>query len=236
MSKNIKKITEDLERYQELYKKRMSLPAANFWKMLSISHLVYMKASTELQSDTNIAEERKRDAISQSAKNLIINLVTATEVFLKDLMRDICDKYTKFLTNDGLSELLKEKISLREAFILLKDKEISLGEFIGSYFLFESIMDIDNKFTKLTGKNFLNEIEKLEFNLDESKKKFFGKEKLCLVQDFPKWREEINKMFRLRHEFVHHLNFSDPVSYKTVYEILDSVTAFITVLECQYRI
>lgn len=235
MSKDAR-IIENLERYQKLFKKRAELPSANFWKMLSIAHHIFMVTNQSIGSDPGIdtPKGRRENIISQSAKNLIINIVTATEVFLRDLVKTICDKHVNFLGPNGLDELLKEKISLRNAYILFRDKEVTSGDLIASAFLFESIVDINDILSKLIGKNFLNEIEKLEFDLDDAESQILKVKKLCLERDFPKWREIISKIFRVRHDSIHHLNFSDLLSQKEIYEILDPLIAFIVVTGKQY--
>lgn len=81
-------------------------------------------------------------------QNLIINLVTALEVFFKDLIVENKDKWH----STGFSELLSQKISLNEAYDLFKISNINISKelIVARFSSFQRIDSIDHVFTCLT--------------------------------------------------------------------------------------
>jgi|GEM_PF-3789786 len=71
-----------------------------------------------------IIEEHAKDrkVKIEARKNFVINCVTAAEVYFKDVVKAL-PEFPKIKENEeGLKDLLKEKISLWEAYLLFKEK------------------------------------------------------------------------------------------------------------------
>ena len=114
------------------------------------------------------AIKRKRDAIElyefvslnapndfikhEARKNCLVTLASSLEVFFKEIVMDFRDKWSP----NSFSDLLKEKISLNDAFTLFKEVEIRGKRSLLTIIHFKKTISF--VFDKLSGKNFLSEV------------------------------------------------------------------------------
>ncbi len=181
----------------------------------------------------SIIEEHAKDRKIkiEARKNFIINCVTATEVYFKDIVK-VLPEFPKVKDNkEGIRDLLKEKISLWEAYLLFKEKDLRIGDVIASYFSFQSLEEIDRIIGKILNLKFLDSIENHKVNLDKEDREYYGMKTLCLKTDLPKWRNYLAEIFNLRHDFVHHVSFKDIIGFQRLGILWEHLDAFITVVD-----
>lgn len=58
---------------------------------------------------------------------------------------------------------------------------------------------------------------------------FFGKRKILLDKDYPNWRKYTNEIFKLRHDYVHHIDYKDKLGFERVGSLFFNLCAFVTV-------
>jgi len=177
----------------------------------------------------NHAEDRKIKI--EARKNFIISCVTATETYFKDIVKVLPELPKVKENNEGIKELLKEKISLWEAYILFKEKELRIGDVIASYFSFQNLENIDYVMSKILNLKFLDSIENHKVSLDKENKEYYGTKMICLKTDLPKWRGYLAEMFNLRHDYVHHVSFRDRIGFQKLGILWEHLDTFITVVD-----
>lgn len=137
----------------------------------------------------------------QARKNLIVNVVSGLENFFRDLVI----QYEGHWSHEGLNSLLKEKITLGEAYDLFKDTAISKEILVAKSSSFQNIESINYVYTTLTGvKDFYSTLEHFAEIVERAKscKDFF----LITIKATPGWRVDLHKLFQLRHKIVHEPN------------------------------
>jgi len=166
----------------------------------------------------------------EARKNFIINCVTATEVYFKDIVK-VLPEFPGVKDNEKIQELLKEKVSLWEAYVLFKEENLKIGDVIASNFSFQNLEEIDYVMSKILDLKFLDHIENHKVYLDKDDKEYYGMKTLCLKADLPEWRSYVAKVFNLRHDFVHHVSFKDRIGFQRLGILWEHLDAFITVVD-----
>ncbi len=218
---NLSDALKKIEKERNFFKQRGPEAITTFYKKVAESvGLVYL---VEKKSKTKTIKINAR-------KNYVINLVTAAEVYFKDLLKNIPDiKIIK--NNDGLEKLLEEKITIWEAYQLLRTrksrKPIRISELIGIDRLFENLTTIDSFFSKLLKCNFLEEVENHQHRLNKVEKNFFSVTKLHLKVNLPDWKNQVGTLFEKRHEYVHQICFGDNLTYKEISKFWWRLVCFI---------
>ena len=221
MKKHIlKRYIKKIDEMRSLLGKRWEYPYDTFLEKMSLSFQLL-----QLVEKSNVKKEIKIEA----RKNFIINCITAVEVFFKDMIIGL--DWFEVLNEDGIDELLSEKITLTEAWLLLKTKNISLGEIIAAKFSFQSLPEINKIMKKLLGvSNFLKEVEQYEVTeIDEDNEE--EKVKFVLKDAYPDWRKKVQEIFELRHKFVHQVSFKDRIGLHRLKELYRDLDAFVEASE-----
>jgi len=221
MKKHIlKRYIKKIDEMRSLLGKRWEYPYDTFLEKIYLSRQLI-----QLVEKSNIKKEIKIEA----RKNFIINCITAVEVFFKDMIIGL--DWFEVLNEDGIDELLSEKITLTEAWLLFKTKNISLGEIIAAKFSFQSLPEINKIMKKLLGvSNFLKEVEQYEVTeIDEDNEE--EKVKFVLKDAYPDWRKKVQEIFELRHKFVHQVSFKGRIGLHRLRELYRNLDAFVEASE-----
>jgi hypothetical protein len=220
--KLFEKLYKRAQKESKFFNKREIYPSDSF--RVKISY-----AAQILNIVENHTKERKIKI--EARKNFIVNCVTATEVYFKDIVKTL-PEFPKIKENgEGIKELLKEKISLWEAYLLFKKEDLRIGDVIYSYYSFQNLEEIDSVMSKILNLKFLDSVEKHKANLDREDQKYYGVKTLCLKTDLPKWRNYLAEIFNLRHDFIHHISFKDRIGFQKLGILWEHLDAFITVVD-----
>lgn len=160
-------------------KRRSKLNALDrFHHEVLLSYLLYHLLKKRVKG-----VEISNEVRTAAKKNFIVNCITCLEVFCKDLIMEFEEKWN----SDGISDLLKDKISLGRAFYLIRDAKLNRLELISYYNSFSNIESIDHVFSTLTHREFLKELSK------------FDTEHLLPSR----WQMQIINVFEIRNKIVH---------------------------------
>lgn len=205
-------ILKNLEKESNAFKARNGVdPIINFYRKVS-----------ESVSLINFVESKTKSRLVKlnARKNYVMNLATAAEVYFKDLIK-VLPEFKKIKSNSNeISDLLKEQITIMDAFSLFKrrylGKSLRIGDIIAIHNKFENLEKIDSVFSKILGLKFLDEIEQHEHKLSRKETKFFTVDTLHLKVNLPDWRNQVGRLFDKRHEIIHQVSFKDNLSYKEI--------------------
>jgi hypothetical protein len=140
---------------------------------------------TERQEDSSVMLRGK--------KNYIINVVTALEIYLKDMIEEFSGSWN----NAGFDKLLKEKITLNEAYDWFKDTSATKEKIVARFASFQNISTINNTFSCLFGVNdFLSDLDAFTRNQG-------GQLQLFSLKSYPDWKKQLRDMLVLRNKIVH---------------------------------
>lgn len=181
-----------------------------FRKLRGPSLLRFIDAVTGAYEVARIVEGQTRVKLirSQARKNLIINLVTCLEVLLKEIIQENKGNWNQ----EGLNSLLKEKISLTDAFELFKSYRPDKEDLISMSTSFQNIQTIDAIFGKLTNRNFLHEVGQYTYVFTQEQKQLFARnEDLVFNRDIPSWKNILKQLYDYRHTFVHEATYKTEV-------------------------
>lgn len=177
--------------------------------------------------------KKKYDLLKEARKNFIINCVTATEVYFKDLIK-VTPELSKDIKSIAVKDLLsnKGKVNIWEAYEIFREKDFRIGDILVYFYTFQSIEEINIVMTKLLSiTNFLAEVGTYKLKLDKELKKYYHKEEISLSEDFPDWKSVLTDIFSLRHDYVHHINFKDKLGDERLYKYYRTLDAFISVTD-----
>lgn len=206
--KNADKIIEQIKSLR----RRRSLPIQRY-----INNCV---DCAELQRMVSKADTRK-SIKNLAKKNAIVNLITSLEVFLKELIQLNHENWNE----NGLEELLKDKVTLSHAYDLLSAYRPSKSDLISNHYSFQSLESVDTVFNKLTGKRFLNLVGEYGYKFQDFEKALFKVDELVFDRDLPSWRATLIDIFKLRHQAVH--ESTDNVDFDIeIYDITIFMTQF----------
>lgn len=180
----------------------------------------YKKVGESVELVTFIEKNSKSRKIKLNArKNYVINLVTAVEVYFKDLVKILPDFGKVKLECEKIGELLDqkmEKVTIVDAFLLSKRNKLRIGDFIAVSNKFENLENIDTVFSKILGLKFLDAVERHKHKLTRAESNFFTVDTLHLAANLPDWRRQVGKLFEKRHEVVHQVCFKDSLSFEEI--------------------
>lgn len=126
-------------------------------------------------------------------QNFLINLVSAIEIHLRELIKINSSNWNKEL----YSELLSDKISLENAFKIFKEVNVSRESIISKNSSFNSFESIVKTFCKLTKTSFVEDISSIFFMQNED-----GGD-VSLEKLYPKWQTTIHRLLEERNKIVH---------------------------------
>lgn len=144
--------------------------------------------------------------------NFIVNCISALEMYFKNIILQNARWH-----NPGLTSLLKEKITLGEAYEMFGQEKISREYIVSHYFSLQNFESISAIFSKLTDADFFKEVE--NFKVDWSGQ--FS----TLLEEFPDWRSDIIKLYDVRNKYVHD-NLIERLSKRDIPVIFDLVYSF----------
>jgi hypothetical protein len=226
------KLNIRLDREFRHLEKRSPIPLESFWYKLYYATRIlditekYSEKETESRNDKLTIKKEAR-------KNFIINCITATEVYFKDLVKTLPEVNIKIKNGQGIKDLLikKDKINLWEAYKIFNETGVRLGDILIYYYSFQSLREIDNVMSQLLNIKFLDSIDEHKSKVDKEDKDFFNLEEIVLKNNYPEWRKYLKEIFELRHDFVHHINYRDKLGYNKVVKLFYNLCAFIIVTD-----
>lgn len=191
MRRTIKSIVKDLDSNRKVSRRKSrKLPSERFYYNLEDALWTMIR----VLNNRNSEQRNKRIAIS----NFQVNAVTAIEVFFKSIIST-----NKNWSPNGIEELLKENITLGEAYKILKKHKLTPQFIIAETFSFSDFWSMGTYMKKLlnTEIDFFIEFETHTFGQYnwESKK---GESKTFIAL-FPNWRREIQSLYTERNRFIH---------------------------------
>ncbi len=224
--KKIENIIKKIKEFRKSWDGRYFSEGTTFPSEMFDKKIFLAKTLWESVENSDVPYEIKIEA----RKNLIINCVTALEVFMKDIllyMVAMLEDNTEILNSIlGLLNKEKDKIGIGEAYKIFVKEKIELSELISNYFSFQDLGTIDRVFSIIVKDKFLQRIGEYSIDLEE-----FELEYLLLDDIFDDWRERLAELLRLRHDFVHQINFKAKIGKKRLLNLLECLTLFVYVTE-----
>ncbi|MBT1710298.1 hypothetical protein KK062_18775 [Fulvivirgaceae bacterium PWU5] len=153
-----------------------------------------MKLAFELAA--HFDDANRGDLQNAARRNAVVNMVSSLEVYFRDLIVARTGDWEM----DGFSELLKDKMSLNDAYDYFKGTTVTKEALVANHYSFQSIESIAFVFDRLTGCDFLKCIDNAEY-VD-----FVGDSPIgyCTFRGhFPEWRKLLADVFNTRHKIVH---------------------------------
>jgi hypothetical protein len=160
------------------YKKAKDSQARFLWRLASA--YTFYKSVNEKETELRIKYYVK--------KNVIINFVTALEIFVKD---SIVENERTWLKEE-IEKLLKDdKITLLDAFEFSKSPHLKPVHWIVHKSSFQNIENIDRVFSILSGRSFI-----------KSMNSFFNKRKKSNKNAIA-WQDTLTQLFDQRNKIIH---------------------------------
>jgi hypothetical protein len=217
----------DLQRLRAFHK---ALSRKRGTKRLTIFQFYGRYFTAFMLLDVGVSFSDYADAKQAARRNFIVNLVTLLEGFLKGLIREHKNKWSK----KGIADLLKDKgnISINEAIELFREDNVDDEHIIIYFGNFQNLQKIAATFSKLTNsvsaERFLDAIG----NCSARRIVLFGRgesKQILLNEKNKNWQNDLMKLFDLRNQIIHEgearrLTGNDITNYRTVVE------EFVTVL------
>ncbi|KYK35109.1 MAG: hypothetical protein AYK18_13520 [Theionarchaea archaeon DG-70] len=214
MTRRWENILAKIVEKREIIKKREVYPYDTF---LQKTYQAILLLDVVESSKTNIKIK------IEARKNFIVNCVTALEVFLRDMIEGLIDM--NVIDQKRINEFLNDKITLKEAWEIFSERNITLGEIISATCSFQNLHQINSIFSKLFDQDFLEEINRFEVERED------GNSKFTLREDYPEWQKRIAEMFELRHKFVHQISLKDRLGINRLGELWENFSAFADAIE-----
>ncbi len=147
-----------------------------------------------LEKVSNI--QKKNLGLQEIARNnFIVNVTSTIETYFKGVVIN-----GRNFKQEGYENLLKEKITLNEAYDLFKRVNVTRQYIVSHFYSFQNLESIEKVFSNLTGKRFLDEIEKVVINRNK---------KTALLKTHPNWRNTLTEIFTIRNRFIHEGLYDD---------------------------
>ena len=161
-----------------------------------------------------------------ATNNFLVNVVTALELFFKQTITA-----NSFWAEEGYSKLLKDKLSLSEAYDLFTKENISREYIIAHYHSLQNFGNINYVMSSLIGKDFYNEIQNFVVYGDMGEVEpgtVFPDDfenLLHLPRTYPEWKTTIANVYENRNKFVHDGVICE-LNYEQVKHIRDVVVLY----------
>lgn len=193
----------------------------NFLKQLELIEDLYVEIEKNIDSPL---------LIQQARKQLVISLVSALEVYFKDILKVSYD------SGAFKGSILLKKIPKRFYFNDIEkilDHKISLGELLASVFTFQNLQSINKVFSELIGKNLFQEINQFQFELESpthSDPSVYGQKTTILNED-KKVYHRIQELYSLRPFITHDQLEKSAISEFQVQNFLSASCLFAVVID-----
>ena len=204
---NIKRILE--RRYSK--KTRSKFPIEDFIDKWTNASGLLEKVHKKIHTKNLIQEARGQ---------FIVSMVTALEVFLRDSLISLIDKYKLDYTK--LAKKKAESCDLEKIEFIIKNN-ITIGELIVEYCKFQNLKEIEECFSLLFGFSLFKELKEYKWVYDKKNPKGF----IQISSDFyPK----LDNLLKLRHSITHDLNFKRIINKRNLDEMEDELVTFVNLL------
>lgn len=186
---DIKKISEN----KDAKKSRSLRPVRAFHDLYTSSNLALEEVYT-----FNVSQSTKETLL----KNHIINLVTAIEIYYKDML-DAIFRLCKPSSYESKLKKIHDKNYRINDIVNLYNNRIHPLELIVSSQSFQSIETIDKVFSTLLEKSFLTEIQQIKwkFNLEDKKEFSISNHEIKIVKELFKERHQLIHNPRMQYSF-----------------------------------
>lgn len=232
----IKDISETLRKQTIAHSNRTGFIPSDYWTKIQASHQVLSTFNHSTENLNSLPLEFKKRAQDEALNNLVVNVVTAYEVFIKDFVKLMCDNKNIQKNVSGINELLKDKeISLTEVLKISKIEDLTAGNLVVATRSFLDLDTVESVLNKITGENFFSNIEvfKITPNPNDA---LYGETPFSIKERYPDWRESTKKLIKERHEHVHQTGKKTEISYEEVTVVIEIVGAMIEAVSQKYNL
>lgn len=196
-------------------------PIDNFYKQLELIESLYFEIEKNIESSK---------LIQQSRKQLVISLVSALEVYLKDTLMIA---YNSGSFNDCyLVRSLQKRFLLKDIQDIIQNK-ITIGEILASVFTFSNLKSINKIFSGLIGNSFFKELNQYKFELkssdDEEKKESEGL--TTILNEDRRVYFNLKELYSLRPFITHDQPEKSSISEFQIQYFLSSTSLFTFVID-----
>ena len=172
-----------------------------------------MGKSFSVYSKASFNKELNKEEQKILTMNLLVNLVSTFEVFLKKVVKDLIETREGAVCQKGLKKLLQQKFPLTEILNLCKNcgPVRRKGDLTALSCFFQNLEQVDSIIGGLLEIAFLDEVgkhqcsESLNKILGDYSHKEPGKVFTSLDFEISDWRKTLDEIFLLRHNFIHQM-------------------------------
>jgi hypothetical protein len=155
-------------------------------------------------------------------KQQVVSLVTALEVYLREMFIFIIDE--KKVKSDKLLDSEKKELSLLDVIRLhnlIKKNRWKPAELLANEYNFQNFDEVKSTYNKLLNIDIIAELKK--YKLEEK-----NGEITQLEKDFD---VKIKEILELRHSIIHDINFSKKLSYEEVSAMFGFLHTFVDIFD-----
>jgi len=164
---------------------------------------------------TRISKQVRDPKLLREARGqFVTSLVTAFEVYFREMLRKAIDDGR--IDVQKIPELQKRNIPISDL-EWIKKKRVSVGEIICLGHNFQNLDNIERVFSAVIGEDFISAIRKHVFNIPE-----IGEWRVS--KDF---YQRVEELLRLRHTFVHEVNFKTKFRAREISDMLGALVEFV---------
>jgi hypothetical protein len=198
-----------------LRKTRSESAFENFLSQLELIEELYVDIEQNISSPI---------LVQQARKQAIISLVSALEVFFKDTLKNAYD--SNVFEDSELLHNIHKHFYLNDIENIIKHK-ISVGELLASLFTFHSLRSINKVFSGLIGRNFFNQVNQFEFEIEvEQEKNHNGIKKTTILQEDYKVYQRMQQLYSLRPFITHDQPEKSTISEYQVQNFIGTANLF----------
>ena len=170
-----------------------------------------------------VKEAKPKSAVrNELLRYFPIGAVAILEGYFRLAIRDIIDAGHSYRNN--IKNISDIKFNITNI-LAIYEKKITLGEFISHLLPINSLEDINRNISILINKDFLKELRKVKFKMDDDKPSItMGK----VASDIYK---KIKNMFELRHIHCHELAISEKLDIEEIRKMQGAVVLFVFVTD-----
>lgn len=184
---------------------RSSVPFFVFLKKLYVAERLVNRTHSKIH-DPQLLRESKGQ--------FVVSCITAMEVYFREMMRKAIDE--KLLDVPRLPGAKEPRFSYTEL-EWIKKKAVSIGEIICHDYNFQNLHEINEAFEIVIGDNFVKSLRSYRYDCPNH-----GEEQIR--KDF---YERVQSLMKLRHSFVHEVNFKFNLSLLEIRDMVDALFHFV---------
>lgn len=215
--------TEKITLQRSLRNTRSLSPINNFFGQLELIENLYFEIEKNIES---------HKLIQQARRQLVISLVSALEVYFKDLLMQSYD--SGVFENSYLVKVMNRRFLLSDIKNII-DNKFTVGEILASIFTFNNLKSVNKVFSGLIGMNFFKELNDFEFELkspvsDDGGTAHFT-EKTTLLTEDRRIYSTLKELYSLRPFITHDQPEKSSISEFQVHYFLSAVGLFTVVVD-----